>query len=69
MYCLLEQIQKLKEELQDRSSAIVKTADASEDERVIVLEQELAELRRTSLLQQSALATIYNRMLKQKAKG
>ena len=69
VYCLLEQIQKLKEDLQNGSSAITKTVDASEDERVIVLEQELAELRRTSLLQQTALATIYNRVLKQKSKG
>jgi hypothetical protein len=69
VYCLLEQIQKLKEDLQNGSSAITKTVDASEDERVIVLEQELAELRRTSLLQQTALATIYNRVLKHKAKG
>jgi len=68
VYYLLEQIQKLKEELRDGKSAIVKTADASEDERVIVLEQELTELRRTSSLQQTALATVYNRILKQEAK-
>jgi hypothetical protein len=69
VYYLLEQIQKLKEEQQDGNSATVKTADASGDERVIVLEQELTELRRTSLLQQTALATVYNRILKQEAKG